>query len=108
MTRWLISEYRPEWSEALIHLLFLSFRHDVQENPKLHGLLSRFFPMFAAVRRANQMLLVDIFERVMNMIQNRQMDRELTNINEEEVGLWLAKWTSPSILENVGDNKKVS
>uniref|UniRef100_A0A914EDP2 Nuclear condensin complex subunit 3 C-terminal domain-containing protein n=1 Tax=Acrobeloides nanus TaxID=290746 RepID=A0A914EDP2_9BILA len=106
LIRWMMAEHRPEWSDALTHLLILSFRQDVQENPKLRGLLSRFFPMFAAVSRANQLQLVNIFEKVMDKLRNRLLDGSMISINEEEVALWLAKWTSPSILENIGDDMK--
>lgn len=99
----------------------MSFRDEYKNNLKLQACLSRFIPMFAAASRKNQTLIANGFISVMNMLkvlyfvfflfmlvlQERDLESDLTSISEISLAESVLKLTSYNVLLNDATDKFV-
>jgi hypothetical protein len=94
----------------LLHLLLLSNKPESKDNPKnvrQQACLRRFFPIFAAISRGNQVLLAEVLIDALDHLKERDMESSMVSVDEQALAAYVTDLTAFGMLGEDAAEKEV-
>lgn len=108
LCKWALIDKSVDWKEVIQRLLFLTFSSVVDKVPRLHSLFECFWPLYASLDRANQVVLCEVFMDAMGALKERDLnDPLLSSINEHKLADFLRELTLFGVLPDSAEGREV-